>query len=96
MLVLSRKEGERIRIGENVFVTVVHVSKDKVRIGVEAPLDMIILRDELQLKIPVVKEAGNTTNKTENNSNTTEQYDQNNEANQDNNANQTTNIKLAS
>jgi carbon storage regulator len=48
MLVLSRKESERIRLGNNIVVTVVRVSGDRVRIGIEAPPDVIVLRDELQ------------------------------------------------
>ena len=48
MLVLSRKESERIRLGNNIIVTVVRVSGDRVRIGIEAPPDVIVLRDELQ------------------------------------------------
>lgn len=48
MLVLSRKESERIRLGNNIVVTVVRVSGDRVRIGIEAPPDVIVLRDELE------------------------------------------------
>ena len=47
MLVLSRKETQRIRLGESIVVTVVRVSGDKVRLGIEAPADMLVLRDEL-------------------------------------------------
>ena len=47
MLVLSRKESERIRVGDSIVVTIVRVSGDKVRIGIEAPRDVIVLRDEL-------------------------------------------------
>ena len=47
MLVLSRKQNERIRVGDSVVVTVVRVSGDKVRIGIEAPQSMRVLRDEL-------------------------------------------------
>ncbi|MDR2762200.1 MAG: carbon storage regulator [Planctomycetaceae bacterium] len=47
MLVLSRKEGERIRIGDDIYVTIVHAAKDRVRIGIDAPLNTVILRDEL-------------------------------------------------
>ena len=47
MLVLSRKQNERIRVGDSVVVTVVRVSGDKVRIGIEAPADVRVLRDEL-------------------------------------------------
>jgi carbon storage regulator len=48
MLVLSRKESERIRLGDSIVVTVVRVSGDKVRLGIEAPPNILVLRDELQ------------------------------------------------
>ena len=48
MLVLSRKQNERIRVGDSVVVTVVRVSGDKVRIGIEAPANVRVLRDELE------------------------------------------------
>ncbi len=48
MLVLSRKQNERIRVGDSVVVTVVRVSGDKVRIGIEAPPHVRVLRDELE------------------------------------------------
>jgi carbon storage regulator len=48
MLVLSRKERERIRLGDSIVLTVVQVSGDRVRIGVEAPEHILILRDELE------------------------------------------------
>jgi carbon storage regulator len=48
MLVLSRKESERIRLGEAIVVTVIRVSGDKVRLGIEAPPNVLVLRDELQ------------------------------------------------
>ncbi|MDZ4817439.1 MAG: carbon storage regulator [Planctomycetota bacterium] len=48
MLVLSRKESERIKVGDSIVVTVVRVAGDKVRLGIEAPADMVVLRDELK------------------------------------------------
>ena len=48
MLVLSRKESEKIKLGDEITITVVRVSGDRVRIGIEAPKDMIILRRELE------------------------------------------------
>ena len=48
MLVLSRRESERIRVGESIVVTVVRLGGDKVRIGIDAPPEMLVLRDELQ------------------------------------------------
>ncbi|MBW3597954.1 MAG: carbon storage regulator [Planctomycetes bacterium] len=49
MLVLSRREGERIKLGESVVITVIRLSGDKVRLGVEAPPDVLILREELEV-----------------------------------------------
>ncbi len=48
MLVLSRKEAERIRLGDSIVITVVRIGGDKVRLGIEAPKEMLVLRDELQ------------------------------------------------
>jgi len=51
MLVLSRKERERIRLGDSIVVTVVRVSGDRVRLGIEAPadIDMLVIREELEI-----------------------------------------------
>ncbi len=48
MLVLSRKVGEKILIGDDIVVTVVRVAPGVVRIGVEAPGDLPIVRKEIQ------------------------------------------------
>jgi len=48
MLVLSRKQGESIRIGKNVWVTVVDIGKKAVRLAFDAPADVEILRSELE------------------------------------------------
>ena len=48
MLVLSRRENERIKLGNSIVVTVVRVTGDRVRIGIEAPPDVIVLREELE------------------------------------------------
>ncbi|MCA9106522.1 MAG: carbon storage regulator [Planctomycetales bacterium] len=47
MLVLSRKVGERILIGNNIAVTVVRLASGGVRLGIEAPPDMPVVREEL-------------------------------------------------
>ena len=47
MLVLSRKSGEKIRIGDEVAITVVRIGPNTVRLGIEAPRTMSILREEL-------------------------------------------------
>lgn len=48
MLVLSRKESEKIMLGETIVLTIVRVTGDRVRLGIEAPDDMLILRKELE------------------------------------------------
>lgn len=48
MLVLSRKEGERIRIGDDVQLVVLRSSSGGVKLGIEAPRQVRILRSELQ------------------------------------------------
>lgn len=47
MLVLSRKVGESIKIGEKITLTVVRISGNSVRIAIGAPKDVVILRGEL-------------------------------------------------
>ncbi len=47
MLVLSRKQSQRIKLGDSIVITVVRVSGDKVRLGIQAPPDMLVLREEL-------------------------------------------------
>ena len=49
MLVLTRREGERIALGDDVVITVVSIQGNKVRIGVSAPDDVAIRRSELLL-----------------------------------------------
>jgi carbon storage regulator len=48
MLVLSRKIGEKILIGKDISVTVVRVAQGMVRIGVEAPAELSIVREEIK------------------------------------------------
>ena len=47
MLILTRKESERIYLGDDIVLTIVRIGGDKVRIGVEAPSDVRVLRLEL-------------------------------------------------
>lgn len=51
MLVLSRKELESIMIGDDVRVTLVEIRGDKVRIGIEAPTEVPVHREEIYAKI---------------------------------------------
>lgn len=52
MLVLSRKRLESIVIGGNVKITVLSVKGNQVRLGIEAPSEMGILRGELLVTLP--------------------------------------------
>lgn len=47
MLVITRKPGQRVLIGENIEIQIVDVQGDQVRIGIDAPKDISILRKEL-------------------------------------------------
>lgn len=47
MLVLSRRPDESILIGENIRVTVLEIRGDKVRLGIEAPKNIGVFRDEI-------------------------------------------------
>jgi len=47
MLVLTRKKGETILIGEDIEITVVQAAGDQVKIGINAPKNMQIIRKEL-------------------------------------------------
>lgn len=55
MLVLSRKVGERILLGDQIRITVVRISGGGVRLGIEAPSELSIVREEVTsepLKVP--------------------------------------------
>jgi len=51
MLILSRKIGEAVVLDEKITVRVIEVSKGVVRLGFDAPNDMLILREELEEEI---------------------------------------------
>lgn len=51
MLVLTRKPGERLMIGDDVVVTVIEVARGQVRIGIDAPSGKSIHREEVYLKV---------------------------------------------
>ena len=56
MLVLSRKTQERIQIGDNVVVTVLRVKGNMVRIGIEAPKTVRVMRAELPIQSELASE----------------------------------------
>jgi len=47
MLVLSRRESERICLGDTIVVTIVQIKGDRVRLGIEAPKEVPVVRNEL-------------------------------------------------
>lgn len=47
MLVLTRKVQEQIKIGDNITITIVRVKGQSVRVGIEAPFDVRVMRSEL-------------------------------------------------
>ena len=47
MLVLTRRENESIFIGDNIKVILLELKRDRIKIGIEAPANVRILRDEL-------------------------------------------------
>lgn len=48
MLVLSRKPGEKLNIGSDIVITIIRTKNNQVRIGIEAPDDVRVLRSELE------------------------------------------------
>lgn len=52
MLVLTRRRGERIKIGDNTWVTILEITSNRVKVGIEAPKQERVLRGEL---VPVTK-----------------------------------------
>ena len=48
MLVLSRKVGEKLLIGKDISITVVRIVGGGVRLGIEAPPEMVVVREELE------------------------------------------------
>lgn len=56
MLILTRRVGETLIIGDNVSVTVLGVKGNQVRLGVNAPKDVSVHREEIYLRIQQEKE----------------------------------------
>lgn len=47
MLILSRNKGQKIMINDNIVLSVIEINGDQVRIGIEAPPDVMIYREEI-------------------------------------------------
>lgn len=56
MLILTRRPGEALRIGDDIRLVVLQSSSGKVRLGVEGPLDMRVLREELYSQVRAVNQ----------------------------------------
>jgi len=56
MLVLTRKQKESIKIGDSIVVTILRVQGQSVRVGIEAPRDVRVVRGELTATKPVEQE----------------------------------------
>lgn len=62
MLVLSRKEGEKILIGDGIVLTINRINGNRVAIGIEAPRDVRVVRGELDpLPVKTRQSAGGNT-----------------------------------
>lgn len=51
MLIFTRKVGEGIRIGDGIRVKIIDIKGKQVRLGIEAPLDVVVHREEIYLRI---------------------------------------------
>ncbi len=58
MLILTRRQGERVVIGEEILITVMGVSGHSVRLGIEAPAGVSIYREEIWLAVKEEPPAG--------------------------------------
>ncbi len=61
MLILSRKMGESIHVGDSVTVTVLGVTRGQVKIGIEAPRELAVHREEIYRRIQDEKSRGEST-----------------------------------
>jgi carbon storage regulator len=59
MLVLARKQGQRIMIGNDVILTICEIRGDRVRIGINAPKTVSVHREEIMERIAEEKEQDN-------------------------------------
>jgi carbon storage regulator len=55
MLVLTRKQSQMIQIGENIVIKVIQTGRSSVKIGIDAPSDVRVLRGELSEELGAVK-----------------------------------------
>lgn len=58
MLILTRRVGETVMVGDNITITVLGVKGNQVRIGVNAPKDVAVHREEIYERIKREQEGG--------------------------------------
>ena len=63
MLVLTRKIGQKLMLGDNVVITIVDARGDSIKIGIDAPRDVSIFREEIYLEIKAANEKATQTPK---------------------------------
>ena len=63
MLVLTRKQNEEIQIGHDIVIKVISTGRGKVKLGIEAPADVKVLRGELDEQLKAVRLDGEPTRK---------------------------------
>lgn len=51
MLILTRRRGETLIIGDNIIVTIIAIDNNQIKIGIEAPKDVPVHREEVYLRI---------------------------------------------
>jgi carbon storage regulator len=49
MMVMRRREGEKIRIGENIVIHITHIGRNRVKVGIEAPREIQVVAEEVRL-----------------------------------------------
>ena len=48
MMIMRRREGEKILIGENIVIHIAHIGRNKVKVGIEAPRELTVVAEEVQ------------------------------------------------
>jgi carbon storage regulator len=49
MMVMRRREGEKILIGDNIVIHITHIGRNRVKVGIEAPREIQVIAEEVQL-----------------------------------------------